>query len=180
MIKDGRNRELAFWFCFRISIILIIAILPINIKLKCLIIFLTDWIDCLPSKITHFIRTRNFRTSLGICRCYNYQVIDKIIDVFSYYIVFMLLDLPLMSMYFILISIRAIGTGLFVKTNHSKYLVLFPDLFRELLIVNWTIGTSNPIIIGTIVIKFIIEYLFHMGPLTRNKKEYPLIKSNNS
>jgi hypothetical protein len=92
----------------------------------------------------------------------------------------MLLDLPLMSMYFILISIRAIGTGLFVKTNHSKYLVLFPDLFRELLIVNWTLGTSNPIIISTIVIKIIIEYLFHMGPLTRNKKEYPLIKSNNS
>ena len=153
-----------------------LALSPINTKLKCLLIFFTDWLDCLPSKLTQYIRTKKFSESAGICRSYNYQIIDKIIDLFSYYVVFMLLDLPLSSLYFILISIRAIGIALFTKTGHSKYLVMFPDLFRELLIVSWTLGTSNPIIIATICIKIIFEYLLHMGPLTRNKKEYPLKK----
>ena len=174
MIKDGRNRELGFWFCFRLIVIFIIAISPIHIKLKCLLIFMTDWLDCFPSKITHYIRKKKYDTSLDICQEYNYQAIDKIIDIFSYYIVFMLLDLPLTSIYFILILLRTIGVGLFIKTNHSKYLYVLPDLFRELLIVSWTLGTSNLVIIATIVIKIIAEYLLHM---VHNKKEYPLKKN---
>lgn len=177
MIKDGRNRNMAGWFCFRISVIFIIALLPINIKLKCVLIIFTDLLDCLPSKILHYIRKKDFKQSMSICQSYNYQVIDKIIDLFSYYIIFMLLDLPMTSFYFILISLRAIGIILFTKTGQSKYLVMFPDLFREVLIVSWTLGTSNPIIIATIIIKIIVEYLLHMGPLTRNKKEYPLEKN---
>ena len=177
MINDGRNRNMAGWCCFRLSVIFILALLPINIKLKCLLIFFTDWLDCLPSKLTQYIRTKNFNESLGICRSYNYQIIDKIIDLFSYYIIFMLLDLPFTSMYFILLFLRSIGVILFTKTSHSKYLVMFPDLFREVLIVSWTLGTSNPIIIATIVIKIIFEYLLHMSPFTHNKKEYPLEKN---
>jgi hypothetical protein len=176
MIKDGRNREFGFWFCFRLIIIFIIALSPIHIKLKCLLIFMTDWLDCFPSKITHYIRKKKFSKSLGICQEYNYQIIDKIMDLFSYYVVFMLLDLPFTSIYFILILLRTIGTGLFIKTNHSKYLYIFPDLFRELLIVSWTLGTSNLVIIATIVIKIIVEIFLHVF---HNKKEYPLDKNNN-
>lgn len=171
MIHDGRNRELGVWFCIRLITIFIIAISPINIKWKCLFIFFTDWMDCLPSKITHYIRTKKYNKSLGICQEYNYQIMDKIMDLFSYYIVFMLLGLPLTSVFFIVILIRTIGVGLFFKTQHSQYLYMFPDLFRELLIVSWTLGTSNPLIITTILIKIIFEYLFHTF---HNKKKYPL------
>lgn len=89
-----------------------------------------------------------------------YHLNDKIIDSLSYLFVWYIFKLD--YKYLFLILYRFIGVYYFYYTNNKKIFTLFPDLFKEYLIVDGLFNSNNYIVyIIVLFIKMIFEYLFH-------------------
>jgi len=89
-----------------------------------------------------------------------YQVHDKIIDALSYIFVWYVFKLDNIFLYLVLY--RLIGVYGYYYTDNKKIFTLFPDLFKEFLLINGIFKLNNyiPYII-VLIIKVIFEYKFH-------------------
>jgi len=144
-------------FIIRILLSLIIIFLEIDIKLKVILLFLFDAIDCASSKIIGWFLSRD--DYISYCKDYSYQLTDKIIDLWSYYLIFILLKLE--TLFFIPLLIRTFGVILISIKKESKYLVYFPDIFRELVLFHMFIPLNFFSTTIIIIMKTIFEYYWH-------------------
>lgn len=154
--------------------------LPFHPIFKIILILSMDFIDSL------YIKYNTNKKWIGcdICKTWRYQFIDKWLDLFGYYLVYLvlketnllnhlfknknnnILNILLYSIYY-----RLIGVILFSLTKKSYYLVIFADVFKEFLIYN-ILMLNKPYKEGYIIIfifKIIFEYYWHQK---YNKKEY--------
>ena len=98
------------------------------------------------------------------CLSYNYQIIDKINDLISYFIVLLLL-FPVSSFnynilkYFIIY--RFIGVILFALTKQSIWLIIFFDFIKEYILYFTFFGNNFQYIYFFIIAKILFEYFFH-------------------
>lgn len=152
-----KYRLLGIGFIIRILLSLIIVFLPINIKLKVILLFLFDAIDCASSKIIGWFLSRD--DYISYCKDYSYQTTDKIIDLWSYYLIFILLKLE--APFFIPLLIRTCGVILMSIKKESKYLVYFPDIFRELVLFHMFIPLNYLSTTIIIIMKTVFEYYWH-------------------
>ena len=152
-----KYRLLGLGFIIRILLSLIVVFLSINVKLKVILLLLFDAIDCASSKIVGwFLSSDDY---ISYCKEYSYQATDKIVDLWSYYLIFILLKLE--SAFFIPLFIRTIGVLLMTIKKESKYLVYFPDIFRELVVFHMFIPLNLISVISIIILKTSFEYYWH-------------------
>ena len=152
-----KNQLIGLGFIIRILLSLIVVFLSINVKLKVILLLLLDEIDCASSKIIGWFLSRD--DYISYCKEYSYQASDKIIDLWSYYIIFILLKLE--APFLIPLLIRTLGVLLMISTRESKYLVYFPDIFRELVVFSLFIPLNFISIITIIVLKTSFEFYWH-------------------
>jgi hypothetical protein len=146
-------------FALRILFSILVLFLPFSSINKILLIFLFDSIDC---KYSEFF-LKNYP-----CSTFLYQKLDKIVDLLSYLLIYLYFNL--LSIYNIIILFRLIGVVLFYFTKNSKWLIIFPDIFKEVWIFETFISKItiyNLIII--IILKDIFEYVWHTY---KNKNKY--------
>ncbi len=134
---------------------LIIYYLNINNFYKVILILLADYIDCF---IINYIGKTN-------CKTFLYQIGDKLLDLFSYYLIYKLLNLDILYLYVIIY--RLIGVFLFSISNSRIFLIIFGDYFKEILVYNYLFHQLNFKkidygIIIIIIIKTIFEYYWHI------------------
>ena len=103
-----------------------------------------------------------------ICKTFEYQYLDKLADLLTYFILFIYLGLN--PLYLILILSRLVGVIMFNFSLNSQWLVIFPDLFKEILLYEWFIDKIN-VNSFTIIysLKLIFEYVWHNY---QNKNNY--------
>ena len=152
-----KYRLIGLGFIIRILLSLIVVFLSINVKLKVILLLLLDALDCATSKIIGWFLSED--DYISYCKEYSYQATDKIVDLWSYYLIFILLRLE--SPFFIPLFIRTVGVLLMTITKESKYLVYFPDIFRELVVFNMFIPLNFITIITIIVLKTTFEFYWH-------------------
>jgi hypothetical protein len=151
---------LYYGFLIRSVITGIIFYLPINIQLKIMMIFLTDSLDC-SNLFNKLYKTYDPSCNCDdLCKTYKYQSIDKAVDLFTYFLVYLYLGLP--SLYMYIIFIRLVGITMFYYTLKSDWLIICPDLFKEVLLYSWFIADINPVNLTYIyVLKTIFEFIWH-------------------
>ena len=152
-----KYRLLGLGFIIRILLSLIVVFLSINVKLKVVLLLLFDAIDCATSKILSWLLSED--DYIVYCKEYSYQATDKIIDLWSYYLIFILLKLE--SPFFIPLFIRTVGVLFMTIKKESKYLVYFPDIFRELVLFHMFIPLNLIAVISIIILKTSFEYYWH-------------------
>jgi hypothetical protein len=141
-----------YGFIFRIIISLLILLLPFSNVIKILLIFLCDHLDC--SFIVYFSKYNKS------CSTYLYQILDKIVDALTYLFVYYYFKLP--NLYLYLALFRFIGVMSFGFTKNSKWLIVFPDIFKEIWIFDTFISNINIYNFALIYIcKDIFEYIWH-------------------
>ncbi len=140
---------LSISFLTRFILITLLYYLNINDLLKVILIILTDNIDCVLFK---YFNNKN-------CKNFSYQISDKILDLYSYFLIYKFLNLNTIYLYIILY--RLIGVLLFSLSAQSIYLVVFPDIFKEVLLYNYIFGELNYGIIIVIILKIMFEYYWH-------------------
>ncbi len=149
------------FFTFRL-IAPILLFLPIAPIFKVVLLYLTDTVDCWLYK--WLINPDYDSTRFG------YHVYDKLLDVYSetfimlYLISFKIVPYQFYSYIMAALILRLIGVLMFINTNRTIYLKIFPDAFREftLLILlseyfpyNWAIFIKKNIILFFMLIYFI-------------------------
>lgn len=143
---------------FRITLTLVILLLPIDYRMKTIAIFLTDFTDCWTSKIV--ARRDKIMNYIKMCKSYKYQSTDKVIDILTYILLYFYLGLS--PLYIFIILLRILGISLFFLLLQTIPLILCPDLFKEVLLYNWFIGPINYNNLSFIyVTKVIFEYYWH-------------------
>jgi hypothetical protein len=149
-------REIQIGGIIRLLLTGILLVSSKNYRLKIILIFLTDFFDCWSSRLVALF-TKETR---DMCKSYNYQFMDKVIDLLTYFMVYVYFGLN--PIYFYIIIIRLIGILMFYKTMNSRWLVLFPDVFKEILLYDWFIAKLNLTNFSMIFIcKTIFEYIWH-------------------
>lgn len=145
-----------YGFITRLVYIFTVYFLPIqNIGLKVVLLLCSDFLDCWTTKML----LGDFYSKA--CKEFNYQVTDKIVDVFNYLIIIILLK-DFDPILFSAIIIRILGVTFFYKSRNSHWLIYFPDLFKELLAYKYLIGPLTPLSIGIIyLLKTLFEYFWH-------------------
>ncbi len=151
-------------FILRIVTSGILLCLPINVNIKIFMIFLTDFLDC-GKLLNYFYKSPCDK----ICKTYTYQSIDKFIDLMTYIAIYFYTGLQPLFMYIILF--RMIGINLFYMTYNSDWLVVFPDLFKEVLIYSWVYNLTPVKFAYIFVIKTIFEYIWHKYHNSENYKQ---------
>ena len=105
--------------------------------------------------------------------CFNknhYQMNDKVCDLTSYILAYLMFDLDKYVLFFIIY--RAIGVCLFLKTKDNRWLIIFFDFIKEYLLYLYITNSkkNNKLLITLIVSKIIFEYVFHgIGNKIMNK-----------
>lgn len=146
---------------FRVLCMIIIHALPIPTNIQVLLIFLTDFVDCEYAKLVSNQTTK-------ICKTFQYQALDKVFDLFTYIFVAFLIKLP--SLYFYIIVFRLLGVVLFLASTNSQWLILFPDVFKEVWVYNTFIEQVNAKSFAIIYFgKTLFEYYWHTY---KNKNNY--------
>jgi hypothetical protein len=108
--------------------------------------------------------TKSNNNKCTCCLSYNYQIIDKINDLISYFIVLLLLFSVSSFNYNILkyfIIYRFIGVILFALTKQSIWLIIFFDFIKEYILYFTFFGNNFQYIYFFIIAKIIFEYYFH-------------------
>ncbi len=166
----------------RFIIMIILYKLDINPIYKIVLLLCMDFIDSL------YIKYNTNKKWIGcdICKSWRYQFIDKWLDLFGYYLVYLILEEThiiyklyknieeennIIELLLYTIYYRLIGVIFFSITKKSYYLVIFADLFKEFLIYN-IIMRNQPYKEGYLIIfilKIIFEYFWHQN---YNKKIY--------
>ena len=145
-------------FILRLLSIAIILTLPIDNKIKTIAVFATDFLDCWTAKGLGFLH--GVENPWKMCKSYRYQSVDKSVDLLTYGIIYVYLGLS--PLYLYLILIRLIGISLFYLTLNSTWLILFPDLFKEILLFDWYVAKINTTNFSIIfAAKMIFEYIWH-------------------
>ncbi len=113
---------------------------------------------------------------------FEYHVYDKLVDhytsafVMFYLITFNVVSPVFFTFFFVFFVLRLIGILLFINTNQTKYLKMFPDAVREFMIfalivpflpLNWQSFIYNNVqyfAILTYALKALFECYFHQEP----------------
>ena len=147
-------------FIVRLITMLVIYYLPINNTIKIILIFCTDFLDCWTTKLIGQFKYRIQFFENQWCKEFSYQMADKIVDLLSYLLVIQLL--PYNPLLIGIVIYRLIGVGLFYKTRDSSWLILFPDLFKEVVIYNLLFGSMTANMFLLIVVgKIVFEIIWH-------------------
>jgi hypothetical protein len=144
-------------FIVRLIATIVLLLLPIGYKLKVILIFLTDCIDCWTIKIMNYLQNKPVAR---LCKMYEYQSVDKAVDLFTYLLVYLYLGLS--PLYLFIILWRLVGISLFYLTSSSAWLIVCPDLFKEIILYSWYIHPINTVNFSVIIVlKMIFEYVWH-------------------
>ena len=97
-------------------------------------------------------------------KCFNkndYQMNDKVCDIISYILVYLMFGLDNHVLFFIIY--RTIGVYLFLKTKDRKWLIIFFDFIKEYLLYLYITNSkhNNKLLITLIASKITFEYLYH-------------------
>ncbi len=169
MLGENSIKSIQIGVITRLLLMSIILALPIDYRLKTILVFSTDLIDCWATKLVAYFN-KDIKDPWKLCKSYKYQSIDKAVDLFTYFIMYVYLGLS--PIYLYLIIIRLIGITLFYKTLNSQWLIIFPDVFKELLLYDWFISKLNVTNFNVIFIsKIIFEYVWHNYMNTNNYKK---------
>lgn len=154
MQLDSRSvRYIKAGFITRLLITGVLLFMPIDYHVKTILIFGTDFLDCWTTKLMAYLYN-DVEEPLSLCHTFQYQAMDKCIDVFTYFLIAVYLKLS--PVFFGLIFTRLIGTWLFLKTQNSRWLIAFPDVFKELLLYSWFISELT-------ISNFNVIYFLKMG-----------------
>lgn len=162
MLEESDITYIQIGFVTRLLLTAVILALPINnYHLKIILVFFTDFFDCWSTRlIKHFNKYVDIEETWKLCKSYKYQSIDKAIDLFTYFILYIYLGLS--PIYLYIIIIRLVGIIMFYKTINSRWLVIFPDVFKEMLLYDWFVAKLNITNFSIIYIsKTIFEYIWH-------------------
>jgi hypothetical protein len=147
-------------FIVRLLVMLVIYYLPIENTIKIILLFCADFLDCWTTKLIGQFKYNIPFFDNHWCKEFSYQMTDKLLDIFSYMLVIHLL--PDSSLLLGLIIYRLLGIGLFYKTRDSGWLILFPDLFKEVVIYNLLFGSMTANIFLLIIVgKIVFEIIWH-------------------
>ncbi len=155
----------------------LLLFLPFPNILKIVLIFLTDIVDN---------KLYQSKDNVYNTKYFEYQFWDKMLDLYvEAYIMFYLLSFKILNPTFnifilLLFILRAIGTFFFLKTRKTIYLKIFPDAFREFVLIllvsdyfpkinNFIIKNVESFTIVVYFAKAIVECFMH------KVKEYPLL-----
>ena len=145
-------------FIVRIIVSILLLVLPIDYRIKTIAIFATDFIDCAVSKLLGKID--GIKNYFKMCKTYRYQSIDKAVDLLTYFILYLYFGLS--PLYLYIIILRFVGISLFYLTLNSHWLMICPDLFKEVLLYDWFIARLDATNFTIIFIaKIIFEYIWH-------------------
>jgi hypothetical protein len=131
--------------------------LPLTNGYKAILLILADVLDCNIVKVVKYFN--NLKPDSSYCKHYLYQIGDKLLDSMSYVLIYKLLDLN--PIYLFLIVYRLIGIYLFDRYQDSKYLIMFPDLFKEILAYDYYFGGFDKGIALVVLLKIIFEIFWH-------------------
>lgn len=92
-------------------------------------------------------------------KTYYYQYLDKISDIITYLIIFLLFGIDNIFIY--IIFYRLLGIILFSFSKNSKWLILFFDFAKEYLLYLYVFGYNYIYLPFFIILKIIFEYFFH-------------------
>jgi hypothetical protein len=90
---------------------------------------------------------------------FDYQIKDKAVDLFSYFLIYFSFPLDIHVLYLILF--RSIGVLLFFLTKSSYWLVVFFDFIKEYLIYIFIFKEDFSYIPFAMIGKILFEYIFH-------------------
>ena len=96
----------------------------------------------------------------GCTKTYYYQIIDKIVDVISYLLLFVFFKLDMFLLFFVLY--RIIGVIIFTLTRQKMSTVVFFDFVKEYLLYLFVFGKNYAYLPFFICLKILYEYYFHM------------------
>jgi hypothetical protein len=169
MLGRSSIKYIQIGFITRLLLMAIILSLPIDYRLKTILVFSTDFIDCWTLKLVAYFN-KDVKDAWKLCKSYRYQSIDKAIDLFTYFILYVYLGLS--PIYLYIIIIRLIGITMFYKTLNSHWLIIFPDVFKEMLLYDWFISKLNVANFNIIFVsKIIFEYIWHNYMNNNNYKK---------
>jgi hypothetical protein len=96
-------------------------------------------------------------------KTFYYQINDKIVDLFSYLLLFFIIPLHTTNSNIIqiLIIYRLVGIILFALTRVSIPLIIFFDFVKEYLLYFYLFGNNNIYLPIFMVCKIIVEYILH-------------------
>jgi hypothetical protein len=98
---------------------------------------------------------------INICRCLSeYQITDKLNDLFSYFLVYIFFSLDYIFLIFLIW--RTIGVVLFSFTKNVNYLIIMFDFMKEYLLYKFIFGNNYFYIPIAILAKISFEYYFHL------------------
>ncbi len=172
-------------FILRFIVMILLFKLPINNIIKVILILLMDCIKGI--YIKYRTNEKVYKLKCDLCKTWRYQFIDKWLDLFGYYLVYLILkknnllnklfiskaqqNKNILTILLYTIYYRLIGVILFSLSKKSYYLVIFADLFKEFLIYD-ILMKNKPYIQGYYIIfilKILFEYYWHQK---HNKTEY--------
>lgn len=155
-------------FLFRIVLTILIFYLfyLLNVEsllLLVLVIIILDTSDC---------GIWNLFNNSYNCKSFEYQKYDKIFDVATYIIFIIIFNKLFTSIELYILSCaiiwRAIGVAGFYYTNNNAYLMIFPDLVKELILIKYVrskfelnIIQSGILISSVVFLKVIYEMTHH-------------------
>ena len=109
------------------------------------------------------------------CKYFQYQLMDKIIDIISYCLLFFIIKKDIIL--YICIIYRLIGVILFIITKNSYFLVIFFDFVKEYLLYRYIFDNNYKYIYVFIMLKIMFEYLLH---IIYENSNYNFTKKNNN
>ncbi len=146
---------------FRLLCIIFLYYLNINILTEVILLLLFDMIDC--GLVLRILYGKEY-----LCKTYYYQLGDKLLDLFTYYLIYKILDLDYIYLYIILY--RLLGIIFYTLSNNKIYFIIFADFFKEVLLYNFIFNKLNYNVIIIIILKIIFEYYWHFIKYQNNYK----------
>jgi len=140
-----------------VSTIIIFTILYMNLNKK----FMNKYLYLILPFLFYILDISDIFLYTSICAKYfKYQSMDKIIDILSYFILFLIIKND--KLLYLFIIYRFIGVLLFLITKNSYCLVFFFDFIKEYLLYIFIFGYNYNFIYIFIILKIILEYLLHI------------------
>jgi hypothetical protein len=126
-------------------------------------LIILDSIDSLPA----LFYNANIKSCWNPCTMLNYyQIRDKLTDILSYFLIYIILDYD--PYLLTLILWRFLGVFLFTKTKNRSWLVPFFDFVKEYLVYLYFFGYDFKYIAIFFLGKIGFEYYFHVFRLSNN------------
>ena len=127
-------------------------------------LIILDSIDSLPT----LFYNADIKSCWNPCTMLNYyQVGDKIVDILSYFLIYIILDYD--PFLLILILWRFVGVFLFARSKNRGWLVPFFDFVKEYLVYIYFFGYNFKYIGIFFLVKIGFEYYFHVLRLSNNR-----------